>query len=269
MWRVLIVAVVMLTIAGSPATALTVEPTYRFSRLSDVAERSNQQGLAFGGGSLWACFDTGGGGGKIIRYSRSGTVLKRSPVLPLGHCAEIAYRPKDGTIFAVDHVKGGSTSNLRIVDMSLVTPRVVKTISLTRYGLAGMIAIDKVRDQLLVFGGRTPYRFNFLSLSGTKANTNVTWLRQATYKGGLGIPNGLEVVGDDVLFSTSIPSGGSIKSNRIHVFDRRARLKTYINVPIGRETEGLAVRLKSNQLYLGFHKPNSIYGMSPAYTPVT
>jgi hypothetical protein len=269
MWRLFVVAVVLQAVGPSPTAANAAEPDYRFSRLFGVAERSNQQGLAYGGRSLWACFDTVNGGGRIVKYSRSGAVLKRSPILPLGHCAEIAYRERDGTLFAVDYVKGGSTANIRIVDMRLATPRVIRTISVTRYGLAGMIAIDNVRDRLLVFGGRSPYRFNFLSLSGTRASTKVTWRRQVTHRGGLGIPNGLEVIGDEFLFSTSIASRGAIRSNRLHVFDLQGRLKTYINVPLAREKEGLAVNRFRKKVYLGFHRPNAVYRMAPAYAPVT
>lgn len=238
---------------------------YSFTRQFNLAEPANQQGLAYGGGYLWVCFDTGNGMGKIIKYSVSGAVLKASPNLPLGHCAEISYRSKDGTIYAVDYVKGGSTAHVRVVNMGLARPAVVKTIDVTRYGLAGMIAVDNARDQLLVFGGSRPYRFNFLALAGTKSGTTATWLRQATYLPGLGLPQGLEVVGAEILFSTTNFQGGAITGNRIHVFSRHAVYKGYIRVPVDRESEGLAIDLSRNFIYLGFHKPNSVYLMSPGY----
>jgi hypothetical protein len=240
---------------------------YSFTRQFGMTEKANQQGLAFGGGYMWVCFDTGSGMGKIIKYSLSGAVLKASPDLPLGHCAEIAYRSKDGTVYAVDYVKGSASAHVRVVDMSLARPAVVKTIDVTRYGLAGMIAVDNSRDELLVFGGSRPYRFNFLALTGSKSGTTVTWLRQVTYGPSLGLPQGLEVVGKEILFSTTNFRNGMITGNRIHVFSRAAVYKGYIKVPIDRESEGLAIDDR-HRVYVGFHKPNSVYVMTPAYAGV-
>jgi len=251
----------LLVAAPSPAEGR------RFVEEFAVTETGNLQGVAYGGGSIWTCFDLGSGKARIVRYSRTGTVKKRSPRLPLGHCAEIAYRVKDGTIHAVDHVKGRTTSHVRVVDMGRKKPAVVKTINVTRYGLAGMIAIDARRDQLLVFGGRAPYRFNLLDLSGRRSRTRVSWIREMTYRRGLGIPQGLEVVGDELLFTTSIASRGSIASNRIHVFDRSGRYKKFLNVPLAREAEGLAVDPSSKRLYLGLHHPKAVYRMRPTYKP--
>ncbi len=241
--------------------------SYSFAEKFDIAETSNQQGLAFGGGFLWACFDTGGGNGKIIKYSMNGDVRKTSPDLPLGHCAEIAYRNADGTLYAVDYVSGASVARVRVVDMDRPTPAVVKTLDITRYGLAGMVTIDNARDQLVVFGGRSPYRFNFLALSKAKSHTTARWLREVTYRSSLGLPQGLEVVGDELLFMTSNAQNGSLTHNRIHVFDRNARYKSYINVPIARESQGLAVA-GDNTLYFGLKRNNSVWVMSPAYQAV-
>lgn len=245
----------------------TPRGAYSFLRQFNVVERGNQQGLAYGGGSLWACFDTGDGNGRIVRYSVSGAVQKRSPLLPLGHCAEIDYRREDGTIYAVDYVKGATTARVRIVDMSLTTPAVIKTINVTKYGLGQMVAIDNARDQLLLKGGTAPYRFNFFALSGTKSATTATWLREVTYRPILGTPQGLEVEGKELLFLSSYAIDGSIAYNRIHSFTRQGTYKGHIQVPIARESEGLAVNPRTNKLYLGFHHPQAAYAMRPAYQP--
>jgi hypothetical protein len=260
---ILLILPVLPLVTAAPVDAAT----YRFLERFDVDEPGNLQGLAYGGGSLWACFDVGKGQGRIVRYSMTGTVQKRSPRLPLGHCAEIAYRRQDGTIYAVDHVPGGKTAHVRVVDMSLVTPAVVKTIDVTRYGPARMIAVDNARDELVVFGGRTPYRFNFLTLSGAKRTTRVTWRRQVRHRPWRGIPQGLEVVGGELLFLTSIPFGGTIVSNRIRVFGRALADKRFINVPLAREAEGLAINPATHFLFLGFHHTPAVYRMDPAYRP--
>ncbi len=245
--------------------AVAVE--YGFSRQIYVVERGNQQGLAYGDGSLWACFDIGDGQGRIVRYSLAGAVQQRSPSLPLGHCAEIDYRLKDGTIYAVDYVKGATTARVRVVDMSLATPAVVKTFDVTNYGLGQMVAIDNARDQLLLKGGTAPYRFNFFALSGTKSTTTVSWLREVTYRPRLGTPQGLEVVGGDFLFLSSYARDGSIAYNRIHSFSLQGTYKSHIEVPIARESEGLAVDPLTDDVFLGFHHPKAVYAMSPAYQP--
>jgi hypothetical protein len=85
------------------------------------------------------------------------------------------------------------------------------------------------------------------------------------YRPGLGLPQGLEVIGGEFLFSTTNFAGGAIIGNRVHVFDLKGGYKTYIDVPISRESEGLAINPTNNVLYLGFHKQNSVYVMSSAY----
>lgn len=253
------------SVDGEIGSESTVAP-YSFSKQFDIADTSNQQGLAFGGGFLWVCFATGGGEGKIVKYSLSGSAQKTSPNLPLGHCAEIDYRSKDGTIYAVDY-NGGSVAQVRVVDMDLAQPTIVKTFDVTRYGLGQMVSIDNARDQMLVKGGSRPYRFNYFALAGTKSATTATWLREVTYAPNLGMPQGLEIVGDDMLFLTTNFANGGIGSNRIHILGLDGAYQTYINVPITRESEGLGIDPRTNNLYLGFHKPNSVYRMSPAYQP--
>lgn len=254
--------VVLVSVVVAPAAAGTEN---RFFRLFGVTQRGNQQGLAYGGGSLWACFDTGGGYGRIVRYSMTGAVQKTSPPLPLGHCAEIDYRREDKTIYAVDYVKEASTARVRVVDMGRATPAVVKTFDVTRYGLGQMVAIDNTRDQMLLKGGTSPYRFNFFALSGRGPGTTARWLRQVTYGPRLGVPQGLEVIGREFLFLSSYTKNGAMAYNRIHTFSRRGRYKGSITVPIARESEGLAIGPVSRKLYVGFHAPPSVYAMSPAY----
>jgi hypothetical protein len=252
----------LLTTLASPTLASTT-----FSRKVAVLQAGNLQGLTHGGGSLWACLDTGDGNARIVRYSMTGAILKKSPRLRLGHCAEIAYREADGTIYAVDYVKGATTANIRLVDMSLATPAVVKTFHVARYGLGQMVAIDNARDRLLLKGGVSPYRFNWFALAGTKSGTTMRWLRESTYQPRLGTPQGLEVVGDDVLFLSSYAADGSIAYNRVHTFSLRGAYERYFSIPIARESEGLAVNASTGLLYFGLHHPAEVYEIRPAYVP--
>ncbi len=264
--RSAVLALVVLWASLLPAVGASAQAAESsFVQRFPVFQGGNQQGLTYGGGSLWVCFDTGEGLGRIVRYSLSGTVLKRSPELPLGHCAEIAYREADNTIYAVDYTKGGVTANVRVVDMSLPTPAVVRSFDVADYGLGQMVAIDNARDQLLVKGGTAPYRFNFFALSGAKGTTTMQWLRQVTYQPRLGTPQGLEVVGDEFLFLSSYAGGGSISHNRIHTFTLGGTYKRSLHVPLARESEGLALDRATNVLYLGFHRPKAVYEMVPAY----
>jgi len=255
-------ALLVPTLAAAPTVADTT-----FSQTFRVFQQGNLQGNTHGGGSLWACFDTGEGLGRIVRYSMTGAVLKRSPELPLGHCAEIAYREADNTIYAVDYVPGGTTAHVRVVDMSLSVPAVVQTFDVAQYGLGQMVAIDNVRDQMLLKTGVAPYRFVFFALSGSKAETTITPLRELTYKPRLGRPQGLEVVGDEFLFLSSYAGGGATAYNRIHTFSLQGAYKGYRTIPIARESEGLALDRSAGRLYFGLHSPKAIYEASPAVLP--
>jgi hypothetical protein len=261
----ILLSVLVLALAFGTNQAATA--AYHFARQFNVAEAGNQQGLAYGGGSLWACFDTGNGRGRIVRYSLAGSVQKRSPDLPLGHCAEIDYRAEDGTIYAVDYVPGGTTARVRVVDMTRPVPGVVKTFDIAAYGLGQMVAIDNTRDVMLIKGGSAPIRFNFFALSGTKSATTKTWLREVTYRTYLGTPQGLEVVGDNFLFLTSNMVNGSVAYNRVHTFAMNGAYRSAIQVPLARESEGLAVAPGTNLLYFGLIDPKAVYVMRPAYQP--
>ncbi len=250
----------ILVLASSPAL-----PAATFSETFRTLERGNLQGIAHGGGSLWACFDTGQGKGRIVRYSMAGAIMKRSPELPLGHCAEIDYREADDTVYAVDYVPGGTSAHVRVVDMDLRTPRVVRTFDVAQYGLGQMLAIDNVRDQMLLKTGEAPYRFHFFALAGSKSETTISWLREVTYRPRLGRPQGLEVLGDEFLFLSSHSEGGSTAYNRIHIFSLGGRYRGFLTVPIARESEGLALDRSTDVLYFGLHHPAAVYEMEPSY----
>jgi hypothetical protein len=252
------VCAVLLLLASSPARAA---PT--FTETFGIVERGNLQGIAHGGGSLWACFDTGEGTGRIVRYSMTGAVVKRSPELPLGHCAEIDYREADNTVYAVDYTPGGTTAHVRVVDMDLRTPGVVRTFDVAQYGLGQMVAIDNDRDLMLLKTGVAPYRFHFFALAGSKSKTTVSWLREVTYRPRLGTPQGLEVVGDEFLFLSSHAGSGSIAYNRIHSFSLGGRYKGFLTIPIARESEGLAIDRSRGVLYFGLHHPRAVYEVRP------
>jgi hypothetical protein len=143
--------------------------------------------------------------------------------------------------------------------MSRAVPAVIKTFNVTKYGLGQMVAIDNARDRVLLKGGKSPYRFNFFALSGSKRATTMHWKRQVTYDGRLGTPQGLEVVGKEFLFLSSYAGGGSTAYNRIHAFSFGGTYERSVKIPIARESEGLTVDPRRNVLYLGFHHPRAVY----------
>jgi hypothetical protein len=257
--------VVVLALVSLVFPAVASLPTLADSTFSEtfrIFERGNLQGITQGGGSLWACFDTGEGKGRIVRYSTTGAVLTRSPELPLGHCAEIAYRTADHTIYAVDYVPGGTTAHVRVVDMGLRPPAVVRTFDVAPYGLGQMVAIDNVHDRMLLKTGVAPYRFHFFAVGGSRSETTIRWLREVRYRPRLGRPQGLEVVGDEFLFLTSHSGSGSTAYNRIHSFSLRGTYKGFLTVPIARESEGLALDRSDDALHFGLHGPAAVYELT-------
>jgi hypothetical protein len=239
-----------------PAASADPGVSYTFSKIFDTPYGGNQQGLAYANGSHYVSFDEGSDNGRIIQYNASGTEVKRSGLLPLGHAAEIAYRQADGNFYVAT---GGDTNPtyVSVVDMRPATPVVKRTYDFTSLGNNGMVAIDNKNDRMVVFAGPGggPHTIAYANFSGT-----ITSQFTVPYSG---VPQGIEAVGDQILYLTS----ASDKSyNTITVFGSTGTKLYAINVPIANESEGLAADYQSNKVYLGFHGPRQVYAMSPAFT---
>ncbi len=85
-------SLIHLTGHGEATTGALQGTSYTFVKLFDVPSTENQQGLAFGAGSHFVTFDIGGGQARIVEYNSSGTQLKRTGGMALGHSAEASYR---------------------------------------------------------------------------------------------------------------------------------------------------------------------------------
>lgn len=230
---------------------------YTFSKRFTVPFAGNQQGLAHAGGLHYVAFDVGGGYGRILAYDATGKEVKRSPVLPLGHAAEVSYRQADGNLYVAIY-SAGTGLKVGVVDMRPTTPRLVRTYDFSYLGARGMVAIDNTRDQMVLKSGPKdgPHTFTTTDMSGRVLH------RFTDVSQGLG--QGLEVVGDDLLLYTSAPG---FTHNTITVYSRTGTIRSKIHVPIANEGEGLSVDHRTGQLHVGFYN-HAVYAVSPAYVPV-
>ena len=229
---------------------------YSFHKRFTVPFARNQQGLAHADGLHYVAFDVGGGSGRILAYDSSGTEVKRSPVLPLGHAAEVSYRHADGNLYVAIY-GGGAGLKVGVVDMRPTTPRLVRTYDFSSLGRLGMVAIDNARDQMVLKSGPRdgPHTFTTTDMSGRVLH------RFTDVSQGLG--QGLEVVGDDLLLLTSAPG---FSHNTITVYSRTGTIRSKITVPVADEGEGLSVDHRTGQLHVGF-RDHAVYAVSPAYVP--
>lgn len=231
---------------------------YSFTPGFTVPSTANQQGLAYAHGLHYVAFDVGGGQGQIIAYDDRGTEVKRSPLLPLGHAAEVSYRAADGNLYVAVYGVAGTGLHVAVVDMRPAVPQLVRTYDLSYLGVLGMVAVDNSRDQMLVKSGPRggPHTFTSVDMDGRV-------VAQFT-DGSQGLGQGLEVVGDDILLFTSAPDH---VSNTITVYDRSGTVLSRIPVPVAVEGEGLSVDLATGRVHLGF-SDHSVLAMSPVYEPV-
>ncbi|GAA2396185.1 hypothetical protein Cme02nite_64900 [Catellatospora methionotrophica] len=249
-------ASLLLSAIGAAPAAADPGTSYTFTKIFDTPYLQNQQGLAWADGSLYVSFDMGSDQGRIVQYSTTGTEIKRSGLLALGHAAEISFRQADGN-FYVATGGGSNPTYVNVVDMRPATPVIKKTYNFTALGNNGMVGIDNKNDRMVVFAGPSggPYTIAFANFSGTVTSSFTL--------PNLGTPQGIEVAGDQVLYYTS---GPNYAYNTITVFSATGTNLYSINVPVTNEGEGLAINTQSNQLYLGFHNPRRVYSMSPVLT---
>lgn len=225
---------------------------YTFELVFNVPDTGNIQGLAYRRGRFYVGFDVGNGQGVIREYDRSGRKLKESAPLDVGHAAEVSVRDADGRLYVAT---GGGTNptKVNVVDFARPEPKIVRTIDLGSLGNSGLVAVDNRRDGLLVHAGpndQGPFVFAFTDLRGR--------VRSKFTLPYVGVPQGLEMAGDKVLYYTD---------NTITVLSRRGTVLRSIAIPLTGESEGLAVAPAGHgtRVFVGYNKPNRIYVMKPDF----
>ncbi|HEU5025164.1 MAG TPA: hypothetical protein VFV01_09625 [Spirillospora sp.] len=239
------------TLAGTARPAAAAERSYTFELVFDVPDTGNMQGLAYQHGRFFVGFDVGGGKGVIREYRPDGTKVKESAPLAVGHAAEVSVRRADGLLYVAT---GGGTNptKVNVVDWT-GEPRIVRTIDFGSLGNSGLVAVDDERDGLLVHAGpgdNGPFVFAFTDLDGN--------VRSTFPLGYQGVPQGLEMSGDKVLYYTN---------DTITVLDRAGTILEAITIPLAGESEGLAVAPagRGSRVFVGYNKPNRVYAMTPAF----
>ena len=253
-----VLLVLLVVPAGGQAQAETPPSSYTFSQQFSVGNTENQQGLAFAAGVHYVGFDVGNGNGRIVAYDAQGVEQSRTGPLPLGHAAEIDHRQADGLLYVATGGASAATK-VSVVDLQQVPAAVVRTYDFTnRLGNNGMVAIDDTHDRMLVFSGPNggPYVFSFVDLAGNIISS-FTSLDH-------GVPQGLEVVGDQILLYTSLSHP---TRNQITVLSSTGSVLRVIPVPVASEGEGLSVDPATNEVYIGVNAPNRVHKMSPAFVP--
>lgn len=214
-----------------------------------IPSKENQQGLAFANGRHYVSYDLGGGNGRVVEYDRNGRELKRSGRLPLGHATEMGYRKADGNFYVLSS-KSGAGTRVAVVDMRPAKPRLVRQYNFSKLGTNGMLAIDNAKDQMVLSHGT---RFTRVDMSGRVIST-VTGKRSY-------LPQGIEVVGDRILF---LASGPGHRFNELNVYSSSGTLQRTVRIKRAMESEGLAYDERTGALYAGMRWPNSLFRLDPA-----
>ncbi len=237
------------------ATAALRGTTYTFTKVFDVPSTENQQGLAFGARSHFVTFDIGSGQARIVQYNSSGAEIKRTGGLAMGHGAEVSYRQADGNLYIANGGLSGTPTYVYEVDMRLPTPVIARTIDFSSMGSNGMVAVDNGNGRLVVFAGPNggPYTAATTDLDGTI-------LSKFSIAGGLGTPQGIEMIGNEILYYTS-----KSPNNNIAVYSTTGTLLYSIPIPIADEGEGLSIDEATRTIYVGTHYPRRVYKMSPTF----
>lgn len=169
----------------------------------------NQQGLAVHDGLFYVGFDNGDGTSRIETYDTKGAKVGELGPIDIGHAAELSYSTTTGLLYAAN---GGATNPTKVwalkpdwdaATLSDPASAIVETIDLSALGNNGMIAVDDVRSQLLVFSGTAP-SFTVTQLSSWAGPDGSHLIGTPMPISIVGVPQGIELVGTQLWVYTSL-----------------------------------------------------------------
>ena len=227
----------------------------------------NQQGLGFHGGSHYLGYDSGAGiNGRIRKYSATGTLMSVTGLIRIGHAAELGWRNADSRLYVAN---GGRTNPTHVYKVNPTSGAIERDYNFANLGNNGMVAIDNTAGNMKLFYGPVAsdnnYRIRTVSFSGTLG-------AQFVVKKSLGVPQGIDVIDNQVLYlySKSRGDGSRNYNNWITVYSLGGTLLGTISLPtLVDESEGLSVDPANNIVYIGAKGPNAVYKLRPAFVPFT
>jgi hypothetical protein len=245
---------------------------YRVQDLFAVSA-GNQQGLAVHDGTFYVGYDNGDGTSRIDLYSSSGAVLGSWP-LSIGHAAELSYSTTTNLLYAAN---GGPTSATTVWSIDPATGTIRDTFDLSALGPNGMVAVDDVDQQLLVFTGTaaTGYTVSRVGMqlgSSTDTTTGVVTsspvVLGSTAVAITGTPQGIELVGTQLWIYTSLKKVNHIAKYELSTTSPATGSGSSSDLMYAGEGEGLAYQAVVDPqstgtglpgwMYVGAHSTNRI-----------
>jgi hypothetical protein len=249
----------------TPATlAYQVEPVPQYTLSGEfIPARGNQQALGFHDGSHYVGYASGDiTKGRIKKYSSTGALLYDTGLIAIGHAAELDWRDADGRLYVAN---GGKTSPTHVYKVDPGTGIIEQDYNFGALGNNGMVAVDNAADQMKLFYGPVAsdnnYRIRSVAFDGTLGDVFAV-------KRTLGVPQGIEVIGDRILYLYSKPWGDKSKNhyNWINVYSFTGALLETISLPsLIDESQGISINPADGTAYIGAKGPNAVYKLSPAF----
>lgn len=230
-----------------------------------VPARGNQQGLGFQGGVFYLGYDSGDGtNGRIRTYSATGTLLSDTGLIRVGHAAELDWRDADSRLYVAN---GGRTNPTHVYKVNAASGAIERDYDFADLGNNGMVAIDNAAGNMKLFCGPVApdknYRIRNVDFDGVLGTEFVV-------NKSLGVPQGIDVISDQVLYLYSKPwgDGSGNHNNWIVVYSLTGALLGTIPLPtLIDESQGLAIDPADNTVYIGAKGPNAVYKLQPSYVP--
>lgn len=225
--------------------------------------RGNQQGLGFHGGTHYIGYDSGDGtNGRIRKYSATGALLSDTGLIRIGHAAELAWSNADSRLYVAN---GGQTNPTHVYKVNPTSGVIEQDYNFEKLGNNGMVAVDNTAGNMKLFYGPVApdnnYRIRNVAFDGALGDLFVV-------RRSLGVPQGIEVVNDRILYLYSKPwgDGSGNHNNWINVYSLTgALLETISLTTLIDESQGLSVDPADNTVYVGAKSPNAVYKLQPAF----
>lgn len=221
-----------------------------FDKLFHISENSNMQGLTYYNGYFYIGFDMGGGSGKIVKFDGAGKKIAETPLLSLGHCAELSYiHNKDNILVA----NGGGLNPTHVYEVNFASGTIIADMNFESLGTSALVSYDNQNHYIILHtaqgGDAANPTFNIIDYATRDILKTFTIPNQGT-------PQGLEVLNNQIYLYTN---------NKITVIDFDGNILYDYLIYKQYESEGLTFAGDYGTPYMvvGYNTPNRLYAFRP------
>lgn len=221
--------------------------SFYYKPLFNIPDKLNMQGITYNNNNIYVGYDIGNGLGRIIKYNLNGKSIASTSNLPLGHCAELAYREINNKIYVAN---GGGANLTTIYELDFENNKITNAFNFEYLGTSALIGIDNTSDILVLHtiengGDHGVITFTLINLNDNSVIKSFNVPNQ-------GIPQGLDIKDNIIYLYTN---------NKITIINYNGEVIKSCAINEKGESEGLTLANLNNITHtiFGYNSPNRLY----------